>query len=247
MLPFIEIFGGRVYFYPLILGIIWGLSYRLFNSFVEKKRIYFPRVKFFFICLFLVSWFFSKVSFYLSSFGQVTSNLIFETSFWLGGGLVFYGGFIGAALFFYLYVKYYKLEFTQFSFVPIILSFGHALGRFGCFLAGCCYGDHCDLPWAVYLHGDSRHPVQLYESLGLFLLSGILYRLYKNNKSSFIIWTYILSYAVLRFALEFFRGDELRGKFALFSTSQWISLSIVLIFISVKGKKIYCFLKNKIH
>src|SRR5690606_19504468 len=95
-------------------------------------------------------------------------------------------------------------------------------------------------PWAVeYTHPLSPalknypvHPVQLYEASGLLIL-GIL--LIINNRyprwSIPTWWFYLLGYGVLRFFLEFFRGDLARGGFAGFSTSQWLGLGLIFVFL----------------
>ena len=95
--------------------------------------------------------------------------------------------------------------------VPLI----HAFGRFGCFLAGCCYGSHCDLPWAVTfdqgqgLMGLPLHPVQLYEALGDLALFFFLWFV-PRRRGRFpgqTLLLYLIGYALLRFCVEWFRGD----------------------------------------
>ena len=160
------------------------------------------------------------------------------------GGLVFYGGFIGALLtaLWYMRRKGLPLLKTADIMAPSI-AFGLFVGRIGCFFAGCCYGKTCDLPWAViFTHPESLapkgvplHPTQLYSSLnGLFIffvLVGI--RRIKGFEGQ-IFWTYVLLYGVTRSIIEHFRGDE-RGMFVegMFSTSQLIGLIMAVIAIAM--------------
>ena len=160
------------------------------------------------------------------------------------GGLVFYGGFIGALLtaLWYMRRKGLPLLKTADIMAPYI-AFGQFVGRIGCFFAGCCYGKTCDLPWAViFTHPESLapkgvplHPTQLYSSLnGLFIffvLVGI--RRIKGFEGQ-IFWTYVLLYGVTRSIIEHFRGDE-RGMFVegMFSTSQLIGLIMAVIAIAM--------------
>jgi phosphatidylglycerol:prolipoprotein diacylglycerol transferase len=158
------------------------------------------------------------------------------------GGLVFYGGFIGAMFTAIWYLNRHSLPMWKVgdSLAPSI-ALGQAIGRLGCFEAGCCYGAPTDLPWAVtFTHPDSLavlgvpvHPSQLYESIGAFLifLGLFLYRK-RIQFDGQLFWLYAVCYSVLRFTLEFFRGDTDRGfmhaaDFNL-STSQAIALGIFL-------------------
>jgi phosphatidylglycerol:prolipoprotein diacylglycerol transferase len=114
------------------------------------------------------------------------------------------------------------------------IAVGHALGRLGCFCAGCCYGVPTGLPWAVTfnnpetlaIRGVALHPTQLYESAAELLNFGILIMV--RRRKTFhgqLFWMYVLNYAVIRAIIELFRGDIERG-FILpgISVSQGISV-----------------------
>lgn len=157
--------------------------------------------------------------------------------FW-NGGLVFYGGLIFAAICCLAFGLWKKMPLRLSS--DIVLSgvaLAHAFGRIGCFAAGCCHGTICLYPWAVHLdslfveqklRGQPIHPVQLYESFSLFLMAGILAWLVRAQKTKpgTVTLVYVGGYALIRFVLEFFRGDQSRGFVAwgLLSTSQSIAL-----------------------
>lgn len=227
MFPWFRIGSELVYTYPLILGIIWGSSYHLLKYLIELKQKEFKQFPIFFIGSFLSAWVGAKILFLMTIDADTASKAIAHENFWLGGGFVFYGGLIFGGLFVLLWGKLKNIKLENFEFLFPVLSFGHGVGRIGCFLAGCCYGTHCDLPWAVNMHKNMRHPVQLYEAVLLFILSFILVKRYKQNQTLMDI--YIIAYGIIRFTLELFRGDRIRGVFAFgLSTSQTISIVLVL-------------------
>lgn len=153
------------------------------------------------------------------------------------GGLVFYGGFIGAAVAAFLFVQKKGLPLGRTAdIIAPAIALGHAVGRIGCFFAGCCYGQQCDLPWAVTFEDPaslaplhiSLHPTQLYEALSNFTLFFVLIAV-DNKKSAdgITFWFYISLYGLLRAFIETFRGDP-RGDFILsyLSVSQGIGISM---------------------
>ncbi|HET6515783.1 MAG TPA: prolipoprotein diacylglyceryl transferase [Thermodesulfovibrionales bacterium] len=156
------------------------------------------------------------------------------------GGLVFYGGLLLAVPVAIWYLRRHRLDTWKVAdiFAPS-LPIGHAIGRLGCYAAGCCYGREAHgLPWAVTFSdpdclakiGVPLHPVQLYESVGEFLNFLILIALRRHQSfKGQLFWTYVLLYSMLRFGVEFFRGDEVRG-FILsgISVSQGISIVTAL-------------------
>jgi phosphatidylglycerol:prolipoprotein diacylglycerol transferase len=164
------------------------------------------------------------------------------------GGLTYYGGFISAAIFVLAYVRVKKISIlTLGDFFAPALVLGHAIGRIGCFFAGCCYGKETNVAWSVVFRdknslavlGVHLHPTQLYESLGNFLIFFLLYFYSKKeHKKGFFVSFYFISYAVLRFVVEFFRGDPDRGRqyFSL-SVSQILSLILFIIGVSIICKK----------
>lgn len=130
------------------------------------------------------------------------------------GGLVWYGGFIGGVLGGWLYVRARRLHFLRVvdQFVPFVVL-GHAIGRLGCFLNGCCYGKPTGAWCGVKFAGQTECvlPTQLFEAAGLFLLYLVLRRLQRPEHLRHpgrLFGFYLVSYAVLRFLIEFFRGDQ---------------------------------------
>lgn len=163
---------------------------------------------------------------------------------------VFYGGLIAAVAVGFWLIRKYRLPFwtTCDLFAPGI-ALGHTVGRLGCFAAGCCFGRETHVPWAVTFTnplasqfgtplGVPLHPTQLYESVAeLLILLGLL--AFERRGRQFpgrTFWAYMSVYAVSRFVIEVFRGDERGQLFGLLSTSQFISvvllpLSLVMLFV----------------
>ncbi len=141
------------------------------------------------------------------------------------GGLVFYGGLLGGIVGVYILHRMRilkKLNHAVF-FLPG-LGIGHGIGRVGCYFSGCCYGEIFHLP------------VQLVEAISVFLLGILVYRLLIHNiAKNKIIILYLLLYSMIRFFLEFFRQDKIRGVFHFFiqiSFSQIFSVIIIVVILS---------------
>ena len=139
------------------------------------------------------------------------------------GGLVYYGGLIGATLAGLIAIHWKKLPLWKTADVlaPSI-ALGSVFGRIGCLLNGCCYGRACALPWAVsYPAGQAAtgvpfgvplHPTQIYDALLNLLLDGFLAWLFRRKKfDGQVFATYLLGYAVTRSVVEWFRGDYTAG------------------------------------
>lgn len=163
------------------------------------------------------------------------------------GGLVFYGGFIAAVLAGLIYMKIHKLRFFAYVdvFAPAI-ALGHAFGRIGCFMAGCCHGSVCPrafysitFPAATHSFAPSGvplYPTQLIDSFGELLIFFILvvlrrYKKFDGNVFAF----YLLFYSILRFFNEYLRGDKDRGYIidGVISSSQGISIVLFTIAIAM--------------
>jgi len=153
-------------------------------------------------------------------------------------GGVFYGGLILAVVVALFYIRKIGLPLwtTCDVFAPGI-ALGHVIGRFGCLFAGCCYGKETSVPWAITFHDPFAasnvgtpldrplHPTQLYEAGAELVILLVLLATERKGRSyaGRTFWLYMLLYAVSRFIIEFYRGDE-RGIVGAFSTSQFISL-----------------------
>jgi len=147
------------------------------------------------------------------------------------GGLIFYGGLIGGMLAIAaLALARRESPWALGDFAVEGLPLGHALGRLGCFLNGCCGGVAsavCGV-CAPTLHEPPRVPVQLYEAGANLLIYGALIR-YASRRPppGGVLAYYLLLYAPVRFGLEFLRGDP-RLRWNALSVAQWISLVLFL-------------------
>jgi phosphatidylglycerol:prolipoprotein diacylglycerol transferase len=153
-------------------------------------------------------------------------------------GGVFYGGLILAVVVALVYIRKIGLPLwtTCDVFAPGI-AVGHVVGRFGCLFAGCCYGKPTTLPWGITFTdpfaaanvgtplGVPLHPTQIYEAGAEAIILGILLATERKGRPypGRTFWLYMLLYAISRFIIEFFRGDD-RGAVGMFSTSQFISI-----------------------
>ena len=161
------------------------------------------------------------------------------------GGLVFYGGLIGATLAGMCYVWLKKLPLWKMAdILAPSIALGYAFGRIGCLMNGCCYGRACSLPWAIHfpsamgtdgvLHphpsgGIGVHPTEIYDSLLNFGFYAVLAWLFRRRKFDGEIFAiYLIGYAIIRSFVEYFRGDypvHYLGGWA--TPAQVISLIIV--------------------
>jgi phosphatidylglycerol---prolipoprotein diacylglyceryl transferase len=182
----------------------------------------------------------SRLLYVLTNLGEFAARPLDAFALWKGG-LVFYGALLAAIPVGIWYLKKYRLPVWKTTdIVAPFIALGQAFGRLGCFFAGCCYGVPYSGPACVTfkdIHafaplGISLFPTQLMESGGDFVLfiMLILFRRHKKFDGQ-LFWLYALSYAVLRFAIEFFRGDAVRGLYFgnMISTSQIIASGMFLL------------------
>ncbi|HJW08339.1 MAG TPA: prolipoprotein diacylglyceryl transferase [Holophagaceae bacterium] len=163
--------------------------------------------------------------------GAMAFRDIFTLSTMRAGGAI-HGGIIAATLVFFWYLRPSRglpLRKMGDALVPGV-ALGQAIGRLGCFSAGCCYGTDSHLPWAVIFKDPmahefsgtplftALHPVQLYTSLSNLLVMTIL--LVARRKRGFdgsIFALYFILEGFARMVVETWRGDLDRGT--------WLGLS----------------------
>lgn len=170
------------------------------------------------------------------------------------GGLVYYGGLIGATIAGAIYIRWKKMPFWKTADVlaPSI-ALGSVFGRVGCLLNGCCYGKPTGLPWAVrfpngsyaweqqYQQGLSGvgantpslpvHPTEIYSGLLNLALYFFLAWLFRHKKfDGQIFSTYLICYAVTRSIVEYFRGDYSVLHYHLGLTpAQWVGVPTFIV------------------
>jgi phosphatidylglycerol:prolipoprotein diacylglycerol transferase len=154
----------------------------------------------------------------------------------LRSGGVFYGGFVVALIVSVVLMRKWHLPWrkTADAFAPGV-ALGHAIGRLGCFSAGCCWGKPTT-SWIGVRFTEKAHeltdvpidtalvPTQLIEALANLVIFGFLFWLHRRRKfDGQVIYAYLMIYSVVRFTIEFWRDDP-RGHVLWLSTSQFISI-----------------------
>jgi phosphatidylglycerol:prolipoprotein diacylglycerol transferase len=148
------------------------------------------------------------------------------------GGYTFYGALLASMLAIFIYVRWKKLDFLQIGDIAAPgTALGLAIGRVGCYAAGCCWGRQTKVRWAVVfsrpdsfcdLRNVPLHPTQLYEAVGALLLFFYLqWRFTRRRYAGQILFEGLLIYSILRYVIEFYRGDEYRG----YIIQNWVSYS----------------------
>ncbi len=158
-------------------------------------------------------------------------------------GGVFYGGLIAALPVAWWFTRRHHLDIwrTADALAPAVVV-GQAVGRLGCFSAGCCFGRPATVPWAVTFRDEyaaravgvpldvALHPTQLYESIACFAIFAFLLWLAPRKRfHGQVLVAYLAIYATVRFTIEFFRGDSVRGSVfgGWLSTSQFIAVLVM--------------------
>lgn len=152
-------------------------------------------------------------------------------------GFVYYGGLIAAWLFLVWYVRRHRLPFwSVMDAFAMGICIGLAIGRIGCLFGGCCYGIATDLPWGVSLAKEPGlgplHPVQGYEAA--LLIAGFVGLWIRRKSKAYegeLTVLFVGVYAIARYVLEIYRGDQIRGFLIedVMSTSQFLSVPLLAV------------------
>jgi len=187
----------------------------------------------------------AKVMLILVDFKKYVDNPseIFSLNTLQSGG-VFFGGLMAALLYAAWDIRRQKLAIlpTLDAFGPGI-ALGHAIGRLGCFAAGCCWGLECDRPWAVTFTNPAAHelvgvplniplhPTQLYESAAQFIAFGLLYRLaIRAHRPGRIIGAYLFLAGLSRFVIDFWRAHQQANPWGgPLADAQWVSIGLMVL------------------
>ncbi len=161
------------------------------------------------------------------------------------GGLASYGGILGAFLLMLLYTKIKRLNlFEVMDFIAPYFVLGFAIGRIGCLLNWDDYGKPTEVAWAFLVDKVPRHPTQIYLSLSLLLLFGLLYVLYEKTqrnlkpsspqfgflyRKGFISLLSLLLYSAINFSIDFLRYYPPEQYFSGIALTQWITMSLFFI------------------
>lgn len=248
MLPYINILGREIATYGLIIfvGIIIGsiVAIQYFAKFHDiKKEDVFYAILYTVIGVGIgakLLYILTNIPFLIENYNSLD---IWDTLMQMfKGGFVFYGGLLGGFLGVLIYAKQFKISFkslilTLIPVVPLI----HAIGRIGCLFAGCCYGMEYHGFGAIIFedsilapNGVPLFPMQIVEAIFNFIIFIVLLLTYKKFTGTYkTLGLYCILYSILRFTLEFFRGDLIRGIYFSLSTSQWISIALFVVGIGI--------------
>ncbi|MDO4535994.1 MAG: prolipoprotein diacylglyceryl transferase [Clostridium perfringens] len=231
-----SLFGFNVYSYGLMIGIGIITAVMILNS-RARKRGYNENSIFNMIIITILSGILGgKLLFIITNLSDFINNPVsFITDF--GYGFVIYGAILGGMLSIVLYSKLRKWDSLEiFDLVVPGLAIAQGFGRIGCLLAGCCYG--AETAGALYVVFPENslavphvhlHPTQIYSSIFDFAL-GIFLIIYSRKKRvcGKTFGLYLICYSIGRFFVEFLR-DDVRGSVGMLSTSQFISIFILVL------------------
>lgn len=239
MYPYIHItfpsYGAMAF-----LGGFFALAFLFFR--LEKYRVKFTEFLLLFVICIIGGFVGSKLMFVFTQIPWLISNFSWRNllTLILRSGYVYYGGLFGVLLTLWIALRKdaYKRHCVFKMIIPAIPLF-HGFGRIGCMMAGCCYGKELSDNLHIGIFEFDRIPVQLIEALFEFLMFLLFYILEKKDSKFYTLGNYLMVYAVFRFVIEFFRGDDERGIwFGGLSTAQYVSLIIaVVLFVQFFYKK----------
>ena len=241
MLPYINIFNIQIPMYGLLMALAMLLSIGISWFRAKKRGRDADKLLSIAIAAIVLGIFGAKLLYFIVTYSweQFVNTLNSNGIMWLlQGGLVFYGGLIGGVLGAFLGAKFVKVRLSDYS-DPVVptLPLAHAIGRMGCFCAGCCYGRVTDSWLGIQFptaatglpEGVAVIPTQLIEAgANLLVFAFLMWFARKERRGFTTLFVYLIIYGVERFLIEYLRGDEIRGIFGVFSTSQWISIALVV-------------------
>ena len=206
---------GPLYIYSYGLMVAFGFAAAILLSYKKAALFNINRGKIvdFGIAVLLGGLAGARLFYILMNWGYYVANPM-EMINLAKGGLVWYGGFLAGILVGIIFVKINKINFWDGAdLLAPFIALAQSIGRLGCFLNGCCYGN---IAPAGYFFGVTfphetvlRHPAQIYESVSLLVMFVVL-RIWQEKRHfrGEIFLGYALLYTLLRFMLEFFRGDN---------------------------------------
>ncbi|MGC8639264.1 MAG: prolipoprotein diacylglyceryl transferase [Isosphaeraceae bacterium] len=246
----IPIFGGiKVFGYGTMLvlafvGSTWMATWRARREKLDPEIILDMA-----FWIFLIGLVGARLFYCIQYWGRDIKSLLEVIQYWKGG-IVYYGGILGGVTAFFVYRHFRPFPLRPYLDVmaPAIMV-GTLFGRLGCFLNGCCYGDVCNVPWAVrfpkpsvawhdqWLNGlippdatysSPLHPTQLYSSFDSLVIMILLLAFYPlRRRDGEVLGLLMVTYPITRFLIEYLRNDE-GVFFAGMTISQNISIALFL-------------------
>jgi phosphatidylglycerol:prolipoprotein diacylglycerol transferase len=229
----------HTYGFLMFLGVVVAIL--VIRTLASRPGIDHVRITKLLIVLAFIGYFGTKFLFMLTSLWANGFSVSVAWEALTSGGLVWYGSVIFGIPYLWWGMRKYRIPLWRAldAIIPGI-AIGHAIGRIGCFMGGCCYGIPTDAWFGICFPaknvgityaGIPLHPTQLYEAGGEILTFAFLLYLFRVKRfDGQVFLAYLLIYPILRSIIEVFRGDLIRGFIieGVLSTSQAISIAVVL-------------------
>ncbi|MFH1540968.1 MAG: prolipoprotein diacylglyceryl transferase [Elusimicrobiota bacterium] len=236
----------KIHTYGVFVALGFFIGFKILLFYSKKSSFSLDLIEKLTFLVFIFSLVGARLFYVLISWQEFVNTPLDIFKIW-HGGLVFWGGFLGGGLTVIIFSTKHKMAFWKLADVfAVALIIGHALGRIGCFFAGCCYGRQTDSFFGIVFpenclapEGIKLIPVQLIGSVSLFLLFLFLLIFWKRKRfDGQIFLIYTISFSCGRFFIEFLR-DDFRGNTILGVTpTQIVSVVIFIISITI-WKKLY--------
>lgn len=231
MSPIITIFGHEVYAYAVFIGLAIVVSVLTFFMLGTKYAKLIDSLEFLFYAALnaVVS---AKIVFFISAIPDIIANPLYLHACLFEGGFNFTAGLVAALITGYVMCKRRDMSLPRvMSAFVISICIGHAILKIGCIYNGCCYGWPHEGLFSINVAGVgsvfAMPMIESLASLGLFTALFILYMNTDFKEDSLVHIYFMVAYPVIKFILEFFRGDAVRGVYIL-SVAQWLCIGLFI-------------------
>lgn len=230
----LKIGGVTIHGYGLMIGLGVLCAIFLAQYRAKKRGLNVDQLYSIFLLVLIFGFVGAKLLYCIVEIKSILNNPMLILS---GDGFVVYGGIVGGIAAMMLYCRIKKTSFLMyFDLLAPSVALAQGFGRLGCFLAGCCYGRETDSVFCTVFHnslyapnGVKLLPTQLIMSGGDFIIALILLLYARiDRKKGKTGGLYLILYGIGRFTVEFLR-DDYRGSIGFLSTSQFISIFILLL------------------
>ena len=230
-----------VRWYGILIAVSFLIAYVLAEQLIKKNKLSLDHFNDLIFFILISSVIFARLWFVFLSWDYFRFHLDEIPKIWLGGQSI-HGGILGAIITAVLYTRIKKISFYKYmDIIAAIMPLGQSIGRWGNFFNNEAFGKpvsnwflRLNVPVEFrsegFLNFQYFHPTFLYESFLDFVIFIFLYKNYKDwkNKPGRTFWTYLLSYSVVRFFLEFIRIDNL-NLFHNIASAHVVSVIIIVI------------------
>ena len=232
MSPFITIFGHEVYAYAIFIGLAIVVSSLTFFMLGTRYAKVIDSIEFLFYTA-LNAVVMAKIVFFISAIPDIIENPLYIHACLFEGGFNFTAGLVAALITGFIMCKRRNMSMPRvMSALVISICIGHAILKVGCLYNGCCYGWAHDGLFAIDVAGVGKvfamPMVESICSLGLFVALFVLFLKTNFKEESMIHIYFMVIYPVIKFVLEFFRGDAVRGVYIL-SVAQWLCIALFVV------------------